>query len=90
MSRVAAVVQQGGFRSHAMNDFMNGADPFVIAYAMAHNHTVVTHEVHIQGAVRKVRIPTICQSLNVPCIRTFDMLRNENVRFVLDTATATP
>lgn len=83
MSQVAAVVQRGGFKPHAVHEFMKGADPFVIAYAMAHKITVVTHEVHIPGAVRKVRIPTICKSLNVPCVRTFDMLRSENVRFVL-------
>ena len=35
MSQVAATVQQGGFRDHVMNQFMAGADPFLIAYAKA-------------------------------------------------------
>lgn len=83
MNRVALAVRQGGFRDHAVNAFMGSADPFLIAYALAHDHTVVTHEVHIEGRVRKVSIPTICQHLNVPCLRTFDMLRKEQASFVL-------
>jgi hypothetical protein len=83
MLQVAATVQRGGFTDQAVNLFMAGADPFLIAYAMAHGHTVITHEVHVEGARKKVKIPTICRMLHVPCIRTFDMLRNESARFVL-------
>jgi len=83
MSRVASVVHQGGFRDHAVKSFMGSADPFLIAYALAYGHTVVTHEVHIEGRVRKVSIPTICRSLHVPCLRTFEMLHRESACFVL-------
>lgn len=71
------------YAEDAKRIFLAGADPWLIAHASAHGHTVVTHEVHVDGEKRKVRIPTVCRALNVPCIRTFEMLHTERVRFVL-------
>jgi hypothetical protein len=83
--RVAAWVQGGDFKEEAKRDFMAKADPILIAYALAHpGVTLATHEIHIPGERKKVKIPTVCRALGVPCIRTFGMLAAENARFVLD------
>lgn len=83
MAAVAGWVQAGDFRDDAKRIFLAAADPWLIAHALAHGHMVVTHEVHVDGQKNKVKIPTVCKALNVPCVRTLEMLRKENVRFVL-------
>jgi len=83
MAAVATWVQNGNFSDNAKREFFSGADPFLIAHAMAHGQTVATHEVHKEGERRKVKIPTVCRGLNVPCVRTFDMLRQNGAVFVL-------
>lgn len=78
-------VQAGDFRREAKRDFLAKADPILIAYALAHpNTTVVTHERHIEGEKKKVKIPTVCRALGVRCIRTFAMLKHEETSFVLE------
>jgi Domain of unknown function (DUF4411) len=42
MQTVTSWVMRGQFRDFAKNEFLNGADPFLIACAMAHNHTTVS------------------------------------------------
>ena len=83
MAAVSGWVQAGDFRDDAKRIFLAGADHWLIAHALAHGHTVVTLEVHVDGEKRKVKIPTVCRALNVPPIRTLEMLRAERVRFVL-------
>jgi Domain of unknown function (DUF4411) len=83
MQTVTSWVMRGQFRDFAKNEFLSGADPFVIACAMAHNHTVVTEEVFVQHTVRRVKIPEVCLGLNVPYRTTFQMLSQEGVVFVL-------
>jgi hypothetical protein len=81
---VVTWVQQGDFKDEAKRDFLAKADPLLIAYAMAHPGTILaTHEVHIEGERKKVKIPTVCRALGVSCVRTFGMLSRENARFVL-------
>lgn len=83
VSRVVQWVQDGDFKDEAKRDFLAKADPLLIAYALAHGRTLATHEVHIEGEKRKVKIPTVCRALGVPCVRTFEMLEEVGVRLVL-------
>jgi hypothetical protein len=50
---------------------------------MAHGMTLATHEVHIEGERKKVKIPTACYALGVDCVRTFEMLRQQSANFIL-------
>ena len=84
MAAVSGWVQAGDFRDDAKRVFLAGADPWLIACALAHNDTVATHEVHVDVEKRKVKIPTVCRALNVDCVRTFEMLKAEQARFVLE------
>lgn len=57
------------------------ADAWMIAFAKAKGHTLVTHEALRPGARNRVPMPNVCQALGVQFIDTFDMLRALNTRF---------
>lgn len=83
MTRVSQWVSRSDFKPQAKAEFLAGADPFLIAYAMAHEHTVVTDEVLELGRKNKVKIPVVCQEFDVPWIGLLDMLRQTGAKFVL-------
>ena len=83
LTKVADWVQKADFRQAAKKLFLSGADPILIAAALAHGHIVVSHEAHVEGQKRKVKIPTVCRALGVSCVTTFQMLAIENARFQL-------
>ncbi len=56
----------------------------MIAYAMAHHCTVVTHEIPAPYS-RKIKIPDVCRNFNLDYMNTFEMLHNVGARFVLET-----
>lgn len=66
----------------AKSTFLQIADYYLVAQALAGGHTVVTHEVP-QNSVHRIKIPNVCLGLNVPYMTPFDMLRRERARFVL-------
>lgn len=78
------------YKESAKRDFLSTADPLLVAYAKAHNYTVVSHEVYNPHQRRKVNIPTLCDAFGVPHIRTFEMLRREGATFVLPASTNSP
>lgn len=84
MPAVAAWVQAHDFREHAKRQFLAGADAFLVAYAKAHGHTVVTHEIANPDVKRQVKLPVVCGAFGVPSLRTFEFLRQCGARFVLD------
>lgn len=84
LGEVSAWVTAQGYEEAAINTFLEAADYFLIAHALAGGHTVVTHEV-AAATLRKVKIPNVCIGLKVRCINPFTMLRNERARFVLPT-----
>jgi hypothetical protein len=67
----------------AAEDFLSGADPWLIAKAMATGGTVVTHEAYNLEAKKKFLIPNICEEFGVTWMNTFDMLYKLEARFVL-------
>ncbi|WP_142950614.1 DUF4411 family protein, partial [Bacillus sp. AFS076308] len=70
-------------RIGAMEEFLAGADPWLIAKAMTTGATVVTQEVLDLKTKRKFIIPNICQELNVPFLNTFELLHRLEAKFVL-------
>jgi hypothetical protein len=67
----------------AVDKFMGSADLHVIAFAMAHNHTVVTHEKSEPTSKRSIKIPDVCLAHNVEVMGPFEMMRQERARLVL-------
>lgn len=66
----------------AKQKFLNDADPWLIAYALAHNCVVVTEERQAPQSRRDIKIPDVCQAMNVPYINTITMLRSFHVRLI--------
>jgi len=66
----------------AVNTFLQVADYYVVAHALAHGHTVVTHEV-ASPSTKKIKIPNACIGLRIKCMTPFEMLRHERARFIL-------
>lgn len=85
VSREVAAMRIDGqpYRQAAIAGFLASADYYLISHALAHGHTVVTHEVGNQASVKRVKIPDVCGHLNVPWVLPFKMLRDEGAQFVL-------
>lgn len=66
----------------AVNTFLQVADYYLVAHALAHGLDVVTHEVPANSA-KKIKIPNVCIGLGIKCMTPFEMLRKEKARFVL-------
>lgn len=67
----------------AVSTFLQVADYYLVAQALAAKHTVVTHEVP-SASTRKIKIPDACIGLEIKCMTPYEMLRRERAKFVLD------
>ena len=70
------------YRPAAITDFLQEPDFTLVAHALAHGHTLVTHEV-TSNTQKRVKIPDVCVGVGVKYTNTFGMLRTERARFVL-------
>ena len=61
-------------------DFLKGADPWVIAHAIAEGGIVVTLETKVSPRSTKVKIPNISEQFGVPWIAMFEMLSELGLR----------
>jgi hypothetical protein len=66
----------------AVSSFLQVADYYLVAHALAGKHTVVTQE-KPSASARKIKIPDACIGLGIKCMTPFEMLRRERARFVL-------
>lgn len=82
LTAIAEWVRRQNYRPAAVSEFLQDTDYYLVAYAKAHGHTVVTHEIASDG-VKRVKIPSVCIGMKVKCVTPFEMLRSERVRFVL-------
>jgi hypothetical protein len=65
-----------------VSTFLQVADFYLVAHALAHGHVVVTHEV-AAASTKKIKIPNACIGVGVKCMTPFEMLRHERARFIL-------
>ena len=68
----------------AINTFLQAADFYLLAHALAGDHVVVSHEVPANSPGR-IKIPDACVGLGVRFKTPYQMLRIEQARFVLGT-----
>ncbi|MBN2353725.1 MAG: DUF4411 family protein [Spirochaetales bacterium] len=80
--KTSAWAQSQSYEPSAVSTFFQVADYYLVAHALAHGDTIVTHEIP-QAAVKKIKIPNACIGLGVKCMSPFEMLRLERARFVL-------
>ncbi len=69
------------FEAVAKRQFAEGADGWVVAYALVHKSVVVTQETPRPDIKRKVPIPNVCQQFQVQHIDTFAMMRKLGIVF---------
>jgi hypothetical protein len=86
LGRVSAWATSQTYEPAAIATFLQVADYWLIAHALAHDFVVVTHEVP-SDSTRKIKIPNACIGLGLSCISPYEMLRRERARFVLGPAT---
>jgi len=82
LGKVSTWAVQGGYDPAAVSTFLQVADYYLVAHALAHQHTVVTHEI-ASVSVRRIKIPNACIALGVKFMSPYEMLRHERARFVL-------
>ncbi len=84
VKQYAAIVRwlqaQDQYTEDAKARFLDGADPWLIAYAKVNNHFVVTYETHEPDARARVKIPNVCIRFNVDWCDPFEMMRQTGVR----------
>lgn len=85
----AQVAEHVASQSHtmkpgALDEFLSGADPWLIAKAMTRTDSVVvTHEQFNQQMRRKYSIPNVCQHFGLQWMDTFAVLGHTRASFVL-------
>lgn len=82
---VSAWVTSQQYAPAAVSTFLQVADFYLVAQALAGTHVVVTHEV-VSPSAKRIKIPNVCVGLNVKCVTPYEMLRRERARFVLGAA----
>lgn len=85
LGQVSSWVTSQTYEAAAIATFLQVADYWLVAHALAHRFIVVTHEVP-SNSTRKIKIPNACIGLGITCISPYEMLRRERARFVLGTA----
>ncbi len=63
--------------------FMGGADCYLVAYAMATGHEIITFEKGTNiNSGSKIKIPSVCNFMNVKCHKSiFDLLKEDKPKF---------
>lgn len=85
-AQVVQSVMAGDYNPGNRDNFLAKADPWVIAKAKSIGATVVTNEAFVDTNARKVKVPNICKQFDVPCLNTFQFLRELKAKFVLSSA----
>jgi hypothetical protein len=83
LAQVSAWATGQNYEPSAIATFLQVADYWLVAHALAHDFVVVTHEVP-SDSVRKIKIPNACIGLGLTCIGPYEMLRRCRARFMLD------
>lgn len=82
LPKVSAWATSQKYEPAAISTFLQVADYYLVAHALAHKHVVVTHEV-ASGSTKKIKIPNACIGLGIKFMTPYAMLRHERARFVL-------
>ena len=82
LGAVSRWVTNQQYEPAAVSTFLQVADYYLVAYALAHGYDVVTHEV-ASPSTRRIKIPNVCIGVGIKCVTPFEMLRREHARFVL-------
>ncbi len=82
LAQVSAWATGQNYEPAAIATFLQVADYWLVAHALAHDFVVVTHEVP-SDSIRKIKIPNACIGLGLKCVSPYEMLRSTKAKFVL-------
>jgi len=82
LGEVSQWATNNGYEPAAVTTFFQVADYYLVAHALAHGYTLVTHEIP-SSSVKKIKIPNACIGVGVKFMSPYEMLRHEKARFVL-------
>jgi len=82
LGSVSSWATSQSYEPAAVNTFLQVADFYLVAHALAHGYTVVTHEI-ASTSTKKIKIPDACIGLGIKCMTPYEMLRLERARFIL-------
>lgn len=82
LGHVSTWANTQNYEPAAVNTFLQVADFYLVAHALAHGYIVVTHEI-ASASTKKIKIPNACIGLKLKCMTPYEMLRLEKARFVL-------
>lgn len=83
--KVSQTLLKMGYTEIAIRHFSGDADFFLVALAHQESYTIVTHEVKSSGNTRnRIKIPDVCEKLEICCIDVAEFLRCERAKFVLE------
>lgn len=82
LGRVSTWAMGQGYEPAAVNTFLQVADYYLVAQALATQQTVVTHEIP-SASTKRIKIPNACIGLGVKVMTPYEMLRVERAKFVL-------
>jgi len=82
LNKVSDWAENNIYLRHAITTFLDGADYWLVAHALAHNCIVVTRELPADTPSR-IKIPNACIGLGLRYANPYEMLRAERARFVL-------
>ena len=77
-TRVASWVEEERkprYRSQAVDVFLDVADSWLVASALAHGDTIITNEKHAPQSVARVKIPDVATHFGVECLDTISFFR---------------
>jgi len=83
---VSSWASSQSYEPAAVNTFLQVADYYLMAHALAYAFTIVTHEIAANSR-RKIKIPNACIGLGIKFMTPFEMLRHEQARFILGSST---
>jgi hypothetical protein len=83
LGSVSRWVTSQRYEPAAVNTFLQVADYYLVAHALAHGHILVTHEI-ASASTKKIKLPNACIGLGIKCMTPFEMLRHERARFILE------
>lgn len=71
------------YTTNAIQEFLETdlADPWLIAFAMSNNWTIVTYEKSEPNRKNRIKMPEVCNQFGVRYINTIEMLRELNENF---------
>jgi len=83
--RVSQWAVTAGFAQSAYSEFLEVADSYLVAQALAGGHEVVTLEKPATTpSKKKIKVPDACAAMGVRCLTPYALMRLQGVRLVLE------